>query len=453
MTITLRRWADVIAVAPRYQRSVHLERDAGIADRLQGYVLTPLVRGTLRRIATGLHAEGTARAWSLTGPYGSGKSAFALFLSSVLGGSMDAAGKARKQLVSIDKDLERDLFGSGTVLGRDGSLLPILVTANRGSLEHALLRAIVEVASRLWKAGKAPGFVERAEELLKRVEKGKPIETREVVAIYEALASKVASGKQIRGLLVVLDEAGKGLEYAAHNPAHADIHILQELAEAASRSGKTPIVLVVSLHQAFETYAGRLSASQRTEWAKVQGRFEDIAFQEAAEQVITLVGEAIRPDQLPPKLLDAHRDATDAVLDASRLGDDDRKRYQRLADGVSQCIHQDVDAPERRKDRINGPLDLIWLRYVGNDRNDAWSGRSRALGGDTSNVFRRQRIQCDVGVGLSEHPGNSLADAASGPGDEDDFPRNIEFDRHHHMISAIGDCGDRPPPRTKRRDR
>jgi hypothetical protein len=47
------------------------------------------------------------------------------------------------------------------------------------------------------------------------------------------------------------------------------------------------------------------------------------------------------------------------------------------------------------------------------------------------NGSRGQGIERDIGAGLGEHLGYSLADAASGPGDQDDFPGDIEFDRHH----------------------
>ena len=47
------------------------------------------------------------------------------------------------------------------------------------------------------------------------------------------------------------------------------------------------------LHQAFERYAERAGKSQQEEWAKVQGRFEDIAFSESTEQVLRLVGTAL----------------------------------------------------------------------------------------------------------------------------------------------------------------
>ena len=99
--------------------------------------------------------------------------------------------------------------------------------------------------------------------------------------------------KAAKDLLLVVDELGKFLEYAAHDPEYGDLFVLQSLAEFATRSGQTPLLMLTILHQAFEQYAQRLASSQREEWAKVQGRFEDVSFVEPTEQVLRLIGSAI----------------------------------------------------------------------------------------------------------------------------------------------------------------
>ncbi len=96
------------------------------------------------------------------------------------------------------------------------------------------------------------------------------------------------------GLLLLLDEMGKLLEYAAAHPDMSDIHLLQELAELASRSKPIPFLFIGILHQAFERYAGNLDGGAQREWAKVQGRFEDIAFQEPPEQQMRLIASALQ---------------------------------------------------------------------------------------------------------------------------------------------------------------
>src|SRR5690606_39109830 len=83
-----------------------------------------------------------------------------------------------------------------------------------------------------------------------------------IAALTEAAAERP---KVHGGLIIFVDEMGKLLEAAAQDGS--DIYILQELAEAASRSNGR-LIAVGILHQAFEEYAHRLSHQMRDEWAK-----------------------------------------------------------------------------------------------------------------------------------------------------------------------------------------
>ena len=114
----------------------------------------------------------------------------------------------------------------------------------------------------------------------------------EITDLFESATHQIRT-EGGTGLLLVVDELGKFLEYAAQNPAHGDLFVLQSLAEFAARSEQTPLLMLTILHQAFEQYAQRLATSQREEWAKVQGRFEDVSFVEPTEQIIRLIGSAI----------------------------------------------------------------------------------------------------------------------------------------------------------------
>ena len=62
------QWRQIVRVRSRYQRSVHLERDARERGALDGYILTPLVRTLTGRIVDGFNRPLPARAWSVTGP-------------------------------------------------------------------------------------------------------------------------------------------------------------------------------------------------------------------------------------------------------------------------------------------------------------------------------------------------------------------------------------------------
>ena len=81
------RLSELFEIPERFRRSVHLERDFYTDNALDGYILTVTARGTLQRLIAACENGATSRAWSLTGPYGAGKSAFALFAAKLFGSS------------------------------------------------------------------------------------------------------------------------------------------------------------------------------------------------------------------------------------------------------------------------------------------------------------------------------------------------------------------------------
>jgi DNA replication protein DnaC len=93
-------------------------------------------------------------------------------------------------------------------------------------------------------------------------------------------------------LVVVIDELGKFLEYAAKNNPEKELYFLQQLAEF-SNNNKNNILLITTVHQGFETYAYELNKNLRQEWTKVKGRFKEITFNEPVEQLLYLAAEHI----------------------------------------------------------------------------------------------------------------------------------------------------------------
>ena len=84
-----------------------------------------------------------------------------------------------------------------------------------------------------------------------------------------------------------MDEFGKTLE-AIRDGEEADPYVLQQLAEAGQGSG-LPIFIVTLQHLSFDDYLVGAEASKRREWAKVQGRFEDVAYVESSRQTRALI--------------------------------------------------------------------------------------------------------------------------------------------------------------------
>jgi hypothetical protein len=133
----------LVTVSPRFARSVALTRDAARGDALDGYILTPTGRDVLRRLTTALRGETHTRAWSITGPYGSGKSAFALLAAQLLGGGPEVRERARGFLAAEDSELAEQFFGAaGPFPKKVGRLCPVLVTGTRRPLEKALAESL-----------------------------------------------------------------------------------------------------------------------------------------------------------------------------------------------------------------------------------------------------------------------------------------------------------------------
>ena len=286
--------SEIFQVKGRFHRSVHLERDFYTENALDGYVLTATAREMVSRVIATLGNETTSKAWSLTGPYGSGKSAFAIFAAKLLG---DPDAPTTQQALDLlergDPTLhERFMHTNGNGKSSLSGFCPVLISGERAPLSLGLLRGLVRGLT--FSNGTIPSasLMQESQNLLETAEKGTLPSASEITALFES-ATRVICESGGSGLLVVVDELGKFLEYATQQPAQGDMFVLQTLAEFADRSAKTPLFFITILHQAFELYAERAGKSQQKEWAKVQGRFEDVAFSESTEQVLRLVGTAL----------------------------------------------------------------------------------------------------------------------------------------------------------------
>lgn len=250
-----------IQVTPRFQRSVQLESDLARADALDGYICQSSSLNALAVVARHIN-ESQQRAFTWTGPYGGGKSTLALALAQLAGGT-PAVRKRAKQALSIETDDE-----IWKAFGSKKSWLVLPVVGRRQTLEDALGQAIDRHAPQ-----RGP----------KRLRNGR----RDVIT---ELVRRAEAGEH-GGVVVILDEMGKLLEAAA--AAGEDIYLLQELAESASRSNGKLVVIGI-LHQAFDQYASRSGLGVQNEWAKVQGRFVDVPVVAGTDEVIALIGGAIR---------------------------------------------------------------------------------------------------------------------------------------------------------------
>ncbi len=317
MTVAERTLSECIEIRRRFLRSVNLEKDYEAGGQNGDYIVTPTARHILGRISEGLSTESTYRAWTVTGPYGVGKSAFAVFLTRLLCQHGAEGIAAWKQLKQADPTLAKELVTKGRESKGSNGMLPVLFTARRAPATVCLLEGIQSGLSLIKKAHTRT-LAGDVESLLKDARKVHGMDSRRIASLVTSLAA-TAERAGYSGLLLLIDELGKLFEFAARTPQKGDVFVLQEIAEQASRSGRFPILLLGFLHQSFEEYGQHLDSLTRKEWAKIHGRFEDIAFLEPPDQVIRMIASAIKwtPSGLPSGL---HRQVRQISKESARCG-------------------------------------------------------------------------------------------------------------------------------------
>ena len=273
--------ADKIEVNTRYTRSTNVERDRGSRSIIEAYLPTARGIGLLDDITAALGSDDQPRAWSLIGPYGSGKSSFALFLHELLGSKGGAKALATKVLTRERPDLARRFT-------RQQPWCRVVLSGSEEPFSNRLLAALDEAASAFWagKRGRKPAVLTA----IRKARKADDAPDSRVLELVDALQTtleRTGAG----GLLIVIDELGKFLEYEARRGG-GGVFLLQQLAERAFRGRKANLMLFVLLHQGFDLYARGMGEKLKNDWTKVQGRFQNISFVEAPDQTLRVVAAA-----------------------------------------------------------------------------------------------------------------------------------------------------------------
>jgi hypothetical protein len=274
--------AGKVEINRRFARSARIDADLNGTPPLVGYVLQASAAKALTILAES-QIDSHQGAFTWTGPYGGGKSSAALLVANLV------AGLSENRDIARDLAGERlsDLFAKAFPEDR-GPWAVVAVTGSRVRLRDAICEA----------AAGAFGWTDAAADAARGSDE----------ALIAAFLSEARTSRS--GALLILDELGKLLEHEALDGG--DVHLLQDLAEHASRS-EGRFVVVGILHQSFEQYAARAAREARQEWAKVQGRYQDIAFLSGADETVALLGRAITVIEPPAGVRDRAAEVAKAV--------------------------------------------------------------------------------------------------------------------------------------------
>lgn len=273
--------SDIVQIARQYQRSIRVDADIGRADALTGYIYhataTSVVDGMCKQLS------GTnQRCFTWTGPFGGGKSSLAVALASALHPDQNLREKARESL-RLDS---KPSFDQAFPVSNGWLIVPVV--GRRGSVVAGLHAALRRSQRKTVDNRSKPNAQTIITELLEE-----------------------AKVRPNDGVLVIIDEMGKFLEASALGSGD-DVYFFQELAEAAARS-EGRLVVVGVLHQSFAQYSARLGIDTRDDWAKVQGRYVDLPFVAASDEVVELIGRAIEGAHHSDSMLDVSHDIAEAI--------------------------------------------------------------------------------------------------------------------------------------------
>jgi len=251
---------DVVKINNKYCRSINLNLDFNDAEILKTIICPTSFKLVFENMIDNISATGQS-AFTWTGPYGAGKSTFALLLSALM-------GKSKKH-----RDIAQEVIGSTLT-----KKLQTKIGITKG-----------------WKILPVVGELTTAEKLI--IDTIKNDTEKQVEDIFDCFKGYL---KHNEGLLLIIDEMGKCLEAAAKDSS--TIYFYQQLAEFASRTDGR-FVLIGILHQSFADYARYLPYAIRDEWIKVQGRYVDLPINTVGEEQIELISRAIKSAEHDSKFI------------------------------------------------------------------------------------------------------------------------------------------------------
>tara|TARA_B100000686_G_scaffold319002_1_gene369315 strand:- start:456 stop:3830 length:3375 start_codon:yes stop_codon:yes gene_type:complete len=256
-----------------FQRSIRIDNDL-TKEFLDHFIFHATGKKVLNQITSSINNSNQC-AFTLTGPYGTGKSSLALFLQALLSNN----NKIKNQAIQIANFSKTSGF-SKLFLKKKWFIVKII--GSKDDPLESLARTIDLTIKEKWISKGIPSALKT---------RTKP-KIESIIEKFKILTEELE--KKNYALLILADEMGKFLDYSSS--VGSDLNLFQEVAENFSNlklKKKGLPVFAGILHQPFEEYASNLGRSVQEDWQKVQGRFEDIPFSINAEESINLISSAI----------------------------------------------------------------------------------------------------------------------------------------------------------------
>lgn len=297
--------AEQYSIAVRHQRSTRIDSDLSV-EFFSGLVYHGTAQTALETLLRQFRQTDQS-AYTLTGPYGSGKSTIALLLTGLLNADKAIYDAANQ---TIDSQTQK--------------LLSKSIPYNKGWLQIRSVGGVNTPVDVFWNATlSALKEHPNTAALTTKYQKIAPKNEAELISNWESLFVEVKPF--VDGVLILADEMGKTLEYINKNKG--ELHLFQDLAEVLGRVN-TPIIFLGLLHQAFSEYAKDRGTKLQEEWGKIQGRYSDIPYNVSTDETVALIAQSIVPSVAENKNDTLYVDMT---LNAIASLDNNKNRIEKLS--------------------------------------------------------------------------------------------------------------------------
>ena len=342
------QYSDYLGIKEGFQASINLEYDLNKIDKIKSYIPTEQSVKILGDFLRSFYYnnESHNRAVVLVGPYGRGKSHLLLLLTALTSLdiftleennqiSMSVLNEVCDKINSIDKEIGAL---AKTIVDSKIRTLPVIVNSNSTDINQSFMLAIKDALSRAnlqqllpstyfdsalaiiekWQTSFPDAYKTLQAELKKtknnvedlciglkqfnrvsydlfcdiypNIAAGtefNPLTNMDVVKMYIAIANALQEQTPYCGINIIFDEFSKFLEANLDKSKMLNFKIIQDMAEAATRSGKTQI------HFTCVTHKDILDYSSSDSFKTVEGRFNNIRFVASSLQSYELISNAI----------------------------------------------------------------------------------------------------------------------------------------------------------------
>ncbi|WP_191321737.1 AAA family ATPase [Colwellia sp. C1TZA3] len=279
--------SSMIDISQKYKSSTRLDNDAfNYKDFIDSFILHGTALNVLDTISRDF-TNSEQRCFTITGPYGTGKSTIALFLTQLLSDKKTVRNYANKKLIASDGE---NTFQSSFNVKKGWKVVKHVCGLNvpSATITCSILQTLEH------EFNEQDIFQLNDDECL------------------SLIASTLDKGVKVDGVIILLDEMGKALDYQSRE--NKDLYFFQNLADVIQKS-KTPAILIGFLHQAFSEYSKAMNASAQKDWAKVQGRYRDMGYIPSIDESLVLIGDSIaKTSEVEKKLVQDNDNLISSVL-------------------------------------------------------------------------------------------------------------------------------------------